>query len=137
MKRFNLIVVLLFAVGIFSYKLYQKGIIFANFQNVNAKEAYHLYLDANTTLLDVRTKEELKKDGMIEGALHIPLQQLPSALEKLQPSYQKRVLIYCRSGNRSVTASRLLSEKGFSVYNLRGGIKAWKAAKLPVTKASL
>jgi len=40
------------------------------------------------------------------------------------------VLVYCRSGNRSVAASEILLEAGVgSVYDLQGGIGAWEAYK--------
>ena len=44
----------------------------------------------------------------------------------------KKVLVYCRSGNRSATASRLLSKNGFTVINMSGGMIGWKSAKLPI-----
>jgi len=68
-----------------TFILYQKGIIMVNYKNVDAKQAYAFYHDNNTTLLDVRTIEELKTDGMIEGALHIPLQALNKNIGKLRP----------------------------------------------------
>ncbi len=118
--------------GVLTFILYQKGIIFANFDNVDAKTAYQYTQDDNTTILDVRTKEELKKDGMIAGAIHIPLQVLSENINRLKDYHDKKILVYCRSGSRSVSASHILSDAGFKVYNLSGGIHAWKAQKLEV-----
>jgi len=115
-----------------TFILYQKGIIMANFEKVTAKEAYSFYHDNNTTLLDVRTKEELKTDGMIEGAIHVPLQALSENLAKLSTYKNSKILVYCRSGSRSISASRTLSNAGFKTYNLTGGINAWKKQKLPL-----
>ncbi len=103
-----------------------------NFKNVDAQQAYSFYHDNNTTLVDVRTKEELKTDGMIEGAIHIPLQTLAKNIKKLSAYKNNKILVYCRSGSRSISASRTLSNAGFSVYNLKGGINAWKKEKLPI-----
>ena len=103
-----------------------------NFENVDAKRAYTFYHDTNTTVIDVRTKEELKSDGMIEGAIHIPLQALSSSISKLSAYKNSKILVYCRSGSRSISASRTLSNAGFKVYNLEGGINAWKREKLPL-----
>ena len=121
--------VVLVVMGI--YLLYQKGIIGANFESVSPKVAYEmLQNDDNVTLLDVRTVEEFKKDGKIADAKLIPLGQLPQNLNMLDKS--KKVLVFCRSGNRSVSASRILESNGFTVINMNGGINGWRSEKLPV-----
>ena len=113
------------------YLLYSKGLIMANFESVEPKVAYEMIQnDDNVTLLDVRTVEEFKKDGKIAGAKLIPLSQLSQNLKMLDKS--KKVLVYCRSGSRSVSASRILGDNGFTVINMSGGISGWKGEKLPV-----
>ena len=113
------------------YVLYSKGMIMANFESVSAKVAYEMIQnDDNVTLLDVRTPEEFKKDGRIAGAKLIPLGQLSKNLKMLDKS--KKVLVYCRSGSRSTSASRILGNNGFTAINLSGGIGSWKAEKLPL-----
>ncbi len=113
------------------YMLYQKGIIGANFESVTPKVAYEMIQnDNNLTLLDVRTPEEYKKDGRIIGAKLIPLSQLPKNLNMLDKS--KKVLVYCHSGNRSTSASRILSNSGYTVINMSGGMMEWRSQKLPV-----
>ena len=116
------------------YLLYQKGYIFADYPSVSPKVAYEMIRknDANTTILDVRTLEEYNQDGHLSEAVLIPIEQLASKLDMFSPYKETKIIIYCRSGNRSVTASRILSEQGYHVYNLEGGIKAWKRAHLPV-----
>ncbi|MBU1667940.1 rhodanese-like domain-containing protein [bacterium] len=113
------------------YLLYQKGMIGANFESVSPKVAFEmLQNDDNVTLLDVRSIEEFKKDGKLAGAKLIPLDQLSHNLEMLDRS--KKVLVYCRSGNRSVSASRILESNGFTAINMSGGILDWRAEKFPV-----
>ncbi len=113
------------------YLLYQKGMIGANFESITPKVAYEmLQNDNNVTLLDVRTIEEFKKDGKIAGAKLIPLGQLSANLNMLDKS--KKVLLYCRSGNRSVSASRILESNGFTAVNMSGGILEWRSDKLPI-----
>ena len=76
-------------------------------------------------LLDVRTPEETA-EGMIEGAgqLDFEAANFEAEVDKLDKS--KTYLIYCRSGNRSGQASKLMAQKGFkSIYNLKGGYMAW------------
>lgn len=127
----NMFWVLTVLMGI--YFLYSKGYILTNFESVSAKTAYEMVEnndDNNLTVLDVRTPEEFKEDGMIAGAKLIPVDQLNKNLSMLDKS--KKVLVYCRSGSRSVYASRILEKNGFTPINLNGGINAWKSEKLPV-----
>jgi phage shock protein E len=43
------------------------------------------------------------------------------------------VYIYCKKGGRSSTAANQLKEKGYRVFNLLGGLDAWKQAKKPIS----
>ncbi|CAA6805323.1 MAG: Rhodanese-like domain protein [uncultured Sulfurovum sp.] len=115
------------------YVLYSKGFIMTNFESVSAKVAYEMIEnddENNLTILDVRTPEEFKGDGYIADAKLIPVDQLEKNLSMLDKS--KKVLVYCRSGSRSVYASRVLFSNGFVPFNLKGGIDAWKSENLPV-----
>ncbi len=115
------------------YIPYQKGYIFNNFENISTKDAYEqLLVDTNITVLDVRTKEEIKSDGKIKASILIPVQLLKENLELLEKFKDKKIYIYCKTGNRSVTASRILSSAGFKAYNIQGGIKNWKKEQLPI-----
>jgi rhodanese-related sulfurtransferase len=114
------------------YILYQKGYIFKNYEDITPQDAYNAIIsDANITIVDVRTKEEVQKDGKLENSILIPVQVLDKNLDKLIPYKSRKIFVYCRSGNRSITASRILSNAGFKVYNIKGGIKLWKKSKLP------
>ncbi|WP_456392334.1 rhodanese-like domain-containing protein [Persephonella sp.] len=129
----NLVFILLIGAG-FLYYLYLKGYIFANFTNLDPKQAYQLLEKEKDQiiLVDVRTPEEVKTDGKIPGSILIPLDELPNKIDRLEKD--KKILVYCRSGMRSVSASRLLSSLGYKVYNIQGGINTWKAEGLPVTR---
>jgi rhodanese-related sulfurtransferase len=82
-------------------------------------------------LLDVREAFEWQ-EGRIDGAVHIPLQQvLDGRTEGLDPS--KSVLIYCRTANRSEVAKLMLEARGFDVSIMEGGSEAWVAEGLPFT----
>ena len=81
-------------------------------------------------LLDVRTQEEFD-EGYIEGAILIPDYELESRLDEVP--VDEKILVYCRSGRRSVTASNILIDAGYTdVYNMLGGINDWKDAEYPV-----
>lgn len=83
-------------------------------------------------LIDVRTAAEYA-DGHLAKAKVIPLQELESRLGEIDKS--KPVLLYCRSGHRSGNALKILVGKGYNqAKHMEGGISAWQAAGLPVTK---
>ncbi|MCF7821118.1 MAG: rhodanese-like domain-containing protein [Mariprofundaceae bacterium] len=82
--------------------------------------------------LDVRTPDEYR-DGHIQGAVLIPVQELGKRLAEVPKD--KRVYVYCHSGRRSVIASNMLVKGGFgNIENIEGGIVAWKKAGYPVVK---
>ena len=77
-------------------------------------------------ILDVRTKEECS-ESKIPGSLNIDYysENFKDNLDKLNKNLN--YYIYCRSGNRSGKTVMILREKGFNnVFNLEGGILAWK-----------
>ena len=71
----------------------------------------HLRRDGPVVLLDVRTDAEVAR-GMIAGAKHIPLNQLPARYAELDP--QAVTVVYCQSGARSAQACMWLGEQGFA-----------------------
>lgn len=77
------------------------------------------------TLLDVRTPMEVAM-CQIPNSIHIPLQELPQRMGELQNYKESELLIYCKSGMRSLSAQEYLSQHGFkNCINLVGGIKSW------------
>jgi len=82
------------------------------------------------TLLDVRTKEEQKTDGKIANSLLIPLDVLLKNFNKLDK--EKKIMVYCHTGNRSREALNILFRNGFDAVEIKGGIQKWKASHLPV-----
>ena len=98
--------------GIALYFSYTKGWILADFKFITAQQAQVLIeKDQNVTLLDVRTVDEFK-EGHIRGATLIPVSKLEANLAKLKDSKNKQIVVYCRSGSRSVAASRILKANG-------------------------
>ena len=78
-------------------------------------------VDAYSILIDVRTKEEWDS-GFIEGATHIPLNNLASEINKYVINDKEEILLYCRSGNRSGKAKLLLNSLGYTNVKNLGGI---------------
>jgi rhodanese-related sulfurtransferase len=103
------------------------------YENIDAQTFYKLMKEKDTFILDVRTPKEFAEEGHIKGANLIPVQLFKYIyLEGLR---NKKVLVYCRSGNRSVLASKALESMGVKqVFNLKGGILEWKKAGFPIEK---
>lgn len=83
-------------------------------------------LDAGEDIfvLDVRKPHEYDIANL--GAPLIPLDELVSRLDEVEPYRDRTIVIHCRSGARSAKALRILEENGFkSLLNLKGGILAW------------
>ena len=78
-------------------------------------------------ILDVREPDEWEA-GHAPGAVHIPLGELPSRLDELPDTDQATLAVTCRGGGRSSRAVAWLSQQGFEVANLDGGMKAWQSA---------
>lgn len=89
----------------------------------------------NTLLIDVRTPKEFA-DGHIANAINIDVNQPGFADNPTFGTSKKRhaIAVYCRSGKRSLKAANILAGKGFTVYNLDGGILAWQQSGKPTTK---
>lgn len=92
-------------------------------------------IEAGVQLLDVRTKEEWA-EGHLKGAKWIPLAEEGFADKaKAALDLKKPVVVYCRSGNRSAKATKLLRDAGFTtVHDMAGGIVAWEKDGKPVVK---
>ena len=113
---------------------YSKGWVLANFESINTEQAIALMeKDENVTLLDVRTIEEYKK-GHLRDATLIPVQYLAQNLGILKTEKNKKILVYCATGNRSVGASRILEENGFTPINVKGGIMKLQGAGVELVK---
>ena len=84
----------------------------------------------NAILLDVRTEAEVK-EGALPKAKNIVYDD--SFSDKLASLAKETPLfVYCAAGKRSAKAAEILTAKGFKeVYQLKGGLDAWKAAKMP------
>jgi rhodanese-related sulfurtransferase len=106
----------------------------SHYREVDSQLAARLIADRQPFVLDVRTPSEFAS-GHIEGAVLIPVQALAQRLGELDEVKERPVFVYCRSGNRSTVAARMLVDAGFDeVINLRRGIVEWEREGLPVVK---
>jgi len=81
-----------------------------------------LISDVYSVMIDVRTKKEWDS-GHIEGATNIPLKDLLYKIDKFTKNYNEEILLYCKSGNRSGKAKKLLDEIGYTNTKNLGGIE--------------
>ena len=90
--------------------------------------------DPGFVLLDVRTPKEFEEER-IEGAVLIDFQagdfrERVAALDR-----EKTYLVYCRTGNRTIGALKVMREQGFrDLHHLADGIRKWKEAGFPTAK---
>ncbi len=99
-----------------------------NYNNITVSQlSEELKSKKDKQFIDVRTQAEFK-DSHIRDFKNMPLQTLGNNLNKLDKN--KPVYVICQSGGRSANASGLLSKAGFDkVYNIKGGMMAWKSQK--------
>jgi len=96
----------------------------SNTPEIQAASASKLINDENHIFLDVRTDSEYNS-GHIKNSYHIPLQSLQDRLDEIETIKNKNIIVYCRSGARSSKATKFLSQNGFRVRNLVGGVLSW------------
>jgi NADPH-dependent 2,4-dienoyl-CoA reductase/sulfur reductase-like enzyme/rhodanese-related sulfurtransferase len=87
-----------------------------------------------TILIDLRNKDELDIAGVIEGAVHIPLNELRQKLPELNK--KKNYIPFCAIGLRAYIGHRILVQNGFQSKNLSGGYKTYLGAKEKIMKES-
>ena len=98
-------------------------------QHISPQQAFELISRGEVDVVDVREPHEWST-GHIAGARLVPLAQLRSSPSASLP--RDGVVFICAAGVRSETAARLAVGLGFkTVYNLRGGTRAWVNARLP------
>lgn len=95
----------------------------AQYVDVSVQQAKEMIDRGEVFIMDVRTQEEYDA-GHIKGSTLIPVQVLDKRLNELPRD--RKILIYCRSGHRSIQASEILVNNGFKeIYNMKGGITEW------------
>jgi rhodanese-related sulfurtransferase len=92
--------------------------------------------DPDLVVLDVRTADEFAA-GHVPGARNVSHEQLASRIEELAAARDKQVVLYCRSGRRTLLAEDVLRKAGFKrLGHLEGDYLAWEAEKRPVERTS-
>ena len=106
----------------------------SRYWEVTSLEGSDLIKNIGPFILDVRTEGEYQQ-GHLEEAFLLPVQVLEKEIGLIEKYKDQDILIYCRSGNRSTVASKILLDAGFTnVYNLRYGTSGWISEGYPVVK---
>lgn len=104
-----------------------------SFASISPQEAIRL-MNQGALVLDIRQITDFKA-GHLAGAKHMPSDQILKAGETLKKHKEKPILVYDESGSLGAAAVRQLIEQGFTkAFTLRGGLQAWRAENLPLTK---
>tara|TARA_Y100000287_G_C14129892_1_gene309328 strand:+ start:463 stop:834 length:372 start_codon:yes stop_codon:yes gene_type:complete len=92
---------------------------------IESQDAMMFLDDVNYYFLDVRTIKE-HENKSIPSTDCIPVQELEERIDELNKHRKKKIIVYCRSGNRSSNAVRILNENGFNAFNMIGGMNGWE-----------
>ncbi len=93
-------------------------------------------IDSGVRLIDVREQHEWD-EAHLEQATHVPQDEVAERIDELAPDRAQRLLLHCRTDNRSARVADLLAELGYEdVGVVEGGIVAWEQAGLPLVQAS-
>ena len=89
---------------------------------------------AEGVAVDIRPTDDFDKTH-ITGAINVPANEIEQHIKKLEKYKDKPVVLYCDQGASSGSVVRQLTNLGFSQVNsLKGGLAAWRAESLPVSR---
>lgn len=94
------------------------------YKKISAQDAKSIIDSEDVIILDVRTPEEYNS-GHIENAVLLPVTEITDKAEEVLPDKDAKILVYCRSGNRSATAAKDLINMGYTNVFDFGGINSW------------
>jgi rhodanese-related sulfurtransferase len=101
---------------------------------VGATEAVQLINRRDALVLDVRDKADFAA-GHIPNARNIPFAELDGRLREIEKFKSRPIVINCPPGTRPAAVSGTLKKNGFGeVFALRGGIRGWLEASMPLEK---
>jgi rhodanese-related sulfurtransferase len=100
---------------------------------ISPQDAVRL-MNQGAAVLDVRDAEAYAV-GHINNARLLPLENVAESIETLKRLKDKPIIVYCDRGTSATAAIRKLAAAGFSkLFNLRGGLTAWRSENLPVVR---
>lgn len=94
--------------------------------SITSEEAKEIIdTDEDIVIIDVREPNEYE-EGHIKDSILVPLGTLESTIENIVPNKDTKILVYCRSGNRSSKSLKVFEKLGYNTVYDFGGITDWK-----------
>ena len=94
-----------------------------NFQTISVNDIEKILTKYKAILVDLRSGEDYAKYHF-EGALNVPYEELDRM--KSLFTKEKSYILYCERGGSSLLAAKELSNEGYKIYTVIGGIRAWE-----------
>lgn len=105
-----------------------------NVTEISPEDAAAKMQNKEAVIIDVRDKDEYD-EGHIPNALNLSRGTIELDIEEKVPDPNAMIITHCGGGGRSALAAESLLKMGYkNVRSMAGGLKAWKAARLPTTK---
>ena len=98
--------------------------------NISPTKILEIYNKQNIALIDVRTEGEYRY-GHIPNSKLIPLEKLHQAMSEIEKMKEKKIIICCRTGRKSLIVTQFLRDQGFDALNMIKGIMMWDG---PISK---
>jgi rhodanese-related sulfurtransferase len=101
---------------------------------ISPKDGAEKAKKGEAVIVDVRERDEWD-EGHIPDAVHLSRGTIELEIEEKIPDPNAAIICHCGGGGRSALATESLQKMGYkNVRSMAGGLKAWKAASLPITK---
>lgn len=98
-------------------------------------QAEEMMLGHGVLVVDLRDAETFRRKGHIRGCLHVPFPELARRFETPDPAARRPMVLVDESDALACRAYDLLRARGFEwIYVLKGGMRAWREAKRPLTR---
>lgn len=113
----------------------------AEIETLDVESAKELAASGKALLVDLRDIRELKREGRIEGAIHVPRGMLEFWIDPESPYHKpelatnKKLVFFCAAGWRSALATKTAKDMGFeNVAHIEGGFGGWRNAGAPIVE---
>ncbi|MGM0635642.1 MAG: rhodanese-like domain-containing protein [Bacteroidota bacterium] len=131
MKPINILWILVFSAILGACNTGNKTKESENIRLISPQEMQELLELENVQLIDVRSVEDFREAHLINAQSLVYDDEFIENIKQLDKS--KPVAVYCRTGRRSDTCSKILEEQGFEkIYQLEGGIEEWQHQNMSV-----
>jgi sulfur dioxygenase len=103
---------------------------------ISAQDTFKIIEDSNTLIIDVREDYEYSGNlGHIKNSKLIPMGEISNNLNIFKENSDKKIILVCRSGSRSLHAARYLNKLGLNnILSLNGGMIKWNQLSYPIEK---